>query len=115
MKKCIISGLLILLVIGFSIIPAQTRGIEPGKNCPGIVQNLRDLLRDTPDLTGQIQTALEGQEKGEYLGRFGYGGSSILLVFEPGRIKYSECFPIFNSGDGGIPVQVKKQIGFAVK
>ncbi len=54
-------------------------------------------------------------KKGEYIGRFGYGGSSILLVFEPGKINYSQCFPVFNSGDGGIPVQIKNQIGFAAK
>ena len=54
-------------------------------------------------------------KKGDQIGNFEYGGSSILLVFEPKAIHYSQCFPIFNSGDGGAPVKVRQEIGVAIK
>ena len=65
---------------------------------------------------GSIITEIKaGQEvkKGDKVGLFAYGGSSILLVFEPGAIEYSHCFPIYNSGDGGFRVKVRQQIGVA--
>ncbi len=65
---------------------------------------------------GSIITKIkEGQEvkKGDQIGNFKYGGSSILLVFEPGRIEYTHCFPIYNSGDGGFPLRVNQEIGKA--
>lgn len=50
-------------------------------------------------------------EKGQEMGHFGYGGSSILLVFEPGRVDLSLPVPIRKSGDEGYPVRVRQKIG----
>jgi phosphatidylserine decarboxylase len=67
---------------------------------------------------GSIVTHIKAGDtvkKGDRIGNFAYGGSSILLVFEPGAIQYSQCFPIFNSGDGGTPVKVRQKIGVAAR
>ena len=54
-------------------------------------------------------------KKGEELGHFEYGGSSILLIFEPGTIKFTQPFPARKTGDDGIPIKVKQKIGIAAK
>jgi len=53
-------------------------------------------------------------KKGEEIGHFGYGGSSILLVFEPNRVKFSLPIPVRDTGDEGIPVKVRQKIGVAL-
>ncbi len=45
-------------------------------------------------------------EKGEELGHFAYGGSSILLVFEPGAIQFTPEIT-----EASQPVQVRAQLG----
>ncbi|MFO8059184.1 MAG: phosphatidylserine decarboxylase [Bacillota bacterium] len=47
-------------------------------------------------------------EKGDELGHFGYGGSSILLIFEPGAVQF-----IPEVTTDPIPVRVRAQIGVA--
>ncbi|MCG8377181.1 MAG: phosphatidylserine decarboxylase [Chlorobiales bacterium] len=54
-------------------------------------------------------------EKGQEIGHFGYGGSSILLVFEPGAVDISLPVPVRKSGDEGYPVKVRQKIGTAAK
>jgi len=54
-------------------------------------------------------------EKGQEMGHFGYGGSSILLVFEPGAVDMSLPVPVRQSGDEGYPVNVRQKIGNATK
>jgi len=49
-------------------------------------------------------------EKGDELGHFGYGGSSILLVFEPGAIQF-----IPEVTGEGRTVQVRSQLGVATR
>lgn len=51
--------------------------------------------------------------KGEEIGHFKYGGSSILLIFEPGTVKFSRDFPVRKTGDDGIPIKVRQKIGVA--
>jgi phosphatidylserine decarboxylase len=66
---------------------------------------------------GSIVTKIKAGDtvkKGEKIGNFAYGGSSILLIFEPDAIRYSQCFPIFNSGDGGTPVKARQTIGKSI-
>ena len=48
-------------------------------------------------------------EKGQELGHFAYGGSSILLVFEPGAVDFEDWI-----SEEASPVQVRSQIGTAV-
>jgi len=38
-----------------------------------------------------INLAKKGEvvKKGDLMGHFGYGGSSILLIFEPGKIEFT--------------------------
>ncbi|NQU16901.1 MAG: phosphatidylserine decarboxylase [Candidatus Saganbacteria bacterium] len=52
-------------------------------------------------------------KKGEEIGHFKYGGSSILLVFEPGAVKLTLPIPAKISGDDGHPVNVRQEIGVA--
>lgn len=54
-------------------------------------------------------------EKGEKLGHFEYGGSSIILVFEPKAIKFTLPIPVQDNGDEGVPVKVRQKIGIAPK
>ena len=49
-------------------------------------------------------------EKGDELGHFGYGGSSILLVFEPGAVQF-----IPEITEEGSLVRVRSQIGVAIR
>lgn len=54
-------------------------------------------------------------KKGEEIGHFKYGGSSILLIFEPGAVKFSQDFPARKTGDDGIKMKVRQKIGKAKK
>ncbi len=54
-------------------------------------------------------------EKGQEIGHFGYGGSSILLVFEPGAVDMAMKIPARVSGDEGTPVKVRQKIGTSAK
>lgn len=54
-------------------------------------------------------------EKGQEMGHFGYGGSSILLVFEPGAVEMSLPIPVRKSGDEGYPIKVRQKIGTAAR
>jgi phosphatidylserine decarboxylase len=66
-----------------------------------------------------IPTVKEGDvvKKGQEIGHFGYGGSSILLVFEPGAIEYTKNFPVNrkNRRDGGFTVKQGQEIGKFIK
>lgn len=48
-------------------------------------------------------------KKGEELGHFEYGGSSIVLLFEPNKVKFS--IPL--KKDKEIPVRMGQKIGVA--
>lgn len=50
-------------------------------------------------------------EKGQYLGHFGYGGSSIVLAFQPTSVDGKTISYDLSSGDGNN--SVRKQIGDA--
>ncbi len=54
-------------------------------------------------------------KKGEEIGYFKYGGSSILLVFEPNAVKFTIPIPVQDNGDKGIPVKVRQKIGIATR
>ena len=54
-------------------------------------------------------------KKGEEIGHFKYGGSSILLIFEPGAVKFTLSIPVRVTGDAGIPVKVRQKIGVSTK
>ena len=49
-------------------------------------------------------------KKGDKIGHFEYGGSSIILIFEPDAIKFT--IPV---GDKSVAVEVRKKIGEATK
>ncbi len=59
-----------------------------------------------------INERMEGEfvEKGEELGHFGYGGSSILLVFEPGAVQF-----IPEITEDASPVRVRSGIGVSTR
>lgn len=57
-----------------------------------------------------LRTIGEYVEKGEELGHFGYGGSSILLVFEPGAVEF-----IPEITTEGQRVLVRSQIGVSTR
>ena len=57
-----------------------------------------------------LRTVGEYVEKGEELGHFGYGGSSILLVFEPGAVEF-----IPEITTEGQRVLVRSQIGVSTR
>ncbi|HEX2203977.1 MAG TPA: phosphatidylserine decarboxylase family protein [Longimicrobium sp.] len=54
-------------------------------------------------------------EKGDELGWFSYGGSTLALVFQPGAIEYFTVSPPPAGGnpDGGAPINVNAQIAVA--
>jgi phosphatidylserine decarboxylase len=62
-------------------------------------------------------SAKQGQKvkKGDELGYFSYGGSSMCLVFQPGAIDYFTVAnrPSGNNADDGTPIRVNAQIAFA--
>ncbi len=65
-------------------------------------------------IINEVQTG-DYVEKGQEMGHFGYGGSSILLVFEPGAVEMSLPVPVRTSGDEGYPVKVGQMIGKAAR
>jgi len=54
-------------------------------------------------------------KKGEEIGHFKYGGSSILLIFEPDVVKFTLSIPVQVTGDEGISVKVRQKIGISTK
>lgn len=54
-------------------------------------------------------------EKGDEMGHFLYGGSSIVLVFEPGKVKFSLPIPKRQTGDEGLKIKVRQQIAETVR
>lgn len=54
-------------------------------------------------------------KKGEEIGHFEYGGSSIILIFEPNKVKFSIPIPVRNTGDRGTPIKVRQKIGVAIE
>ena len=54
-------------------------------------------------------------QKGQKIGHFDYGGSSILLVFEPGAVEMLLPVPARETGDEGYPVKVQQKIGEAAR
>jgi phosphatidylserine decarboxylase len=53
-------------------------------------------------------------EKGDELGYFSYGGSTLAVVFQPGAIrKYTVPNPHGKAGDGGPPIDVNAEIAIA--
>ncbi len=59
---------------------------------------------------GSIESIVEENsyvKKGQKIGNFGFGGSSILLIFEPGKID----FTVQNIEDKWMPIKAGKEIG----
>jgi phosphatidylserine decarboxylase len=53
--------------------------------------------------------------KGDELGRFEFGGSSIIVAFEPGRIKFDSDLLDFSRQRIMVDVEVGMSLGEAVK
>lgn len=62
-----------------------------------------------------MQTAGHRVEKGDEIGVFRFGGSSILVAFEPGRIQFDEDLEKFSLDKIMVDVEVGMSLGRATR